>query len=63
MNVQAIGDEDKVELCGLCQRRLPFVLGKIGAGIRLCIRVAPFAPAVADTMDHSAEFELACTHR
>jgi hypothetical protein len=58
VDMQAVGDEHEVELGGFGQCGLLLVEAKIRAGIRLGLRVAPFAPAVADTVDHGPEFKL-----
>ena len=58
MDVQAVGDEGEVELCRLGQLGLLFLEAEIDTGIGQRLWVAPFAPAVADTVDHGAEFQL-----
>jgi hypothetical protein len=53
-SVVAVGDEHEIKLGRFCQFRLLFVKAEINAGVCQRVRVTPFAPAVADTVDHGA---------
>ncbi len=59
MNVQAVGDKHEIEFRGFRQLRLLLIEVEIDAGIGQGLRMAPFAPAVADAMNHCTEFQLA----
>ncbi|RMR96204.1 hypothetical protein ALP75_202662 [Pseudomonas syringae pv. actinidiae] len=63
MNVQAVGDEHEVEPGSLGQVGLLLIKAQVHTGVGQRLRMAPFAPTVADAVDHRAEFEVSlCAH-
>ena len=62
MDMQAVGDEHEIELRAFRELCLLFVETEVDAGVGLGLWMAPFAPAMADAMDHRTEFQLAFAH-
>ena len=59
VDMQAVGNKHEIKARRFGQFGLLLVETEVGTGVGLRLRVAPFAPAVADTVDHGTEFQLA----